>query len=319
MERNHSIDAFRGLAIIGMVFFTVTLRLSSTLPEPLRHNVWGSVHVGDFILPMFLFASGLSLAYYLQKKKDQNTFFKDAIIRFGGLAIIGIMLSYFSAYCFLEMDEVMLNALLFLMCILIYRLHWVALLIVIFFINLSYLFLMHLDLTDIFIGHYLGGYPASFYYLPLMLVGLLLGQGILSDGFWCKKNKIILITISSYFLVFTILIPIHKLTATPSFMMLSLLFCIFLFIIIEQIIKYIHLFNAVENIGKTPLRYWLIMYLLFLIPLRIYTDLNSYSFPLDIPWLFGILISLGLIIVLFAFSTIFNHLYKTYKKEKYLH
>ena len=55
-----------------MVFFTVTLRLSSDLPDPLRHNVWGSLHLGDFVLPMFLFASGLSLAYFLQKREKEQ-------------------------------------------------------------------------------------------------------------------------------------------------------------------------------------------------------------------------------------------------------
>ena len=56
-------DAFRGLAIVGMVFFTLTLKLSRNLPDILKHNVSGSLHLGDFVLPMFIFGSGISLAY----------------------------------------------------------------------------------------------------------------------------------------------------------------------------------------------------------------------------------------------------------------
>ena len=123
MDRYQPIDAFRGLAILGMVFFTATLRLASNLPDILRHNVWGSIHLGDFILPMFLFASGLSLAFYLQKY-GKKILHKKMLRRFIILALIGFSLSIFSAYGFLEMDEVMLSALLFITCVALSKLDW---------------------------------------------------------------------------------------------------------------------------------------------------------------------------------------------------
>ncbi|MCK4718720.1 MAG: DUF1624 domain-containing protein, partial [Thermoplasmata archaeon] len=70
--RDRSIDVFRGIAIVSMVFFTVTLKLSSDIPDILRHNSSGYFHIGDLVLPMFLFASGLSLAYYIDKR-DKST------------------------------------------------------------------------------------------------------------------------------------------------------------------------------------------------------------------------------------------------------
>ena len=70
-RRNRAIDAHRGLAILGMVFFSLTIRLSADLPGPLKHNVRNSLHIGDLVLPMFLFASGLSLAYFLEKHASQ--------------------------------------------------------------------------------------------------------------------------------------------------------------------------------------------------------------------------------------------------------
>jgi predicted acyltransferase len=297
MNRDHSIDSFRGIAIIGMVFFTITLRLSSNLPDILRHNVWGSVHLGDFILPMFLFASGLSLAYYLKKRENEkkNVFFQSILLRFGKLALVGISLSIFSAYGFLEMDEVMLSALLFIACVVLSKINWKILIGIIFVINLSYIFLIHFDMTSIFVGHYLGGYPAALYYLPIMLIGFVIGKGIISKGFWSNINKITIAMTFSFFLFFLIVTPINKLIATPSFIMLSVLFSFFILLILEWIVSNFHYLKRLEFIGKKPLRYWLMMYIIFLIPLRFIVEFYNLSFPLNIDWYISIFICIGLI------------------------
>jgi predicted acyltransferase len=309
MERYQPIDAFRGLAIIGMVFFTVTLRLSKNLPDLLKHNVWGSVHLGDFILPMFLFASGLSLSFYLEKKEHKKYFKRNVAIRFCKLALTGVTLSIFSAYGFLEMDEVMLSAILFIVCVAFSRFNWITILAIIFFINLSYLPLIHFNYDTIFIGHYLGGYPAVLYYFPIMLTGLLVGKGIISKGLWCKSNKITIAMIFFFFLIFLILTPINKMTATPSFIMLSILFSFLIFIIMDWIISIFQHLKRFEFIGRKPLRYWLMMYIIFLIPLWFYVELSKQIFPLKIEWHIGIFISLGLLILFYIISHLIE--YKT--------
>ena len=221
MTRNHSIDAYRGFAIIGMIFFTITLRLSDDLPELLRHNVWGSVHLGDFILPMFLFASGLSLAYYFQKKQSvtKKVFVQSVLHRFFTLALVGVSLSFFSAYDFLEMDEVMLSALLFIVCVVLYRFNWKIILGIVLVIDFSYVVLMYLNYETIFIGHYLGGYPAAIYYLPVMLIGLVIGKGLNLEGLWCRCNLRTMAMIFVFFLIFSVITPFNKMSASPSFMM----------------------------------------------------------------------------------------------------
>ena len=308
MDRYQPIDAFRGLAIIGMVFFTVTLRLSSNLPDLLRHNVWGSVRLGDFILPMFLFASGLSLAFYLQKRENKRGFKRNIITRFGKLAFVGVSLSIFSAYGFLEMDEVMLSAILFIVCVALSRFNWITFHAIIFFINLSYIVLIQFNQETIFIGHYLGGYPAAFYYLPVMLTGLVIGKGIISKGLWCKSNKITIAMTFFFFLFFLIFTPLNKMAATPSFILLSILFSILIFTVIEKTITRISPLKRLEYIGKKPLRYWLMMYIIFLIPLWFYIEFSNQIFPLNIQWYIAIVISLVLMICLYLISCLIEYI-----------
>ena len=293
-----------------MIFFTVTLRLSSDLPDSLRHNVWGSIHLGDFILPMFLFASGLSLAYFLRKreKEERKVFWVDVIKRFAKLAFVGVSLSFFSAYGFLEMDEVMLCALLFIVCVALSRLDWKIVLGIIFFINLSYIFLMQLNQVDIFIGHYLGGYPATLYYLPVMLTGLTIGKGIISEKLWCEKNKIFVVMIFIFFILFRVFIPINKMTASPPFIMLSILFSFLVFAVIEIVLCNIGVMNKLENMGRKPLRYWVMLYIVFIIPLWFYVEFSRQTLPLQIYWPIGIVISLGLMLFLWSTFHITNYI-----------
>lgn len=308
MVRYQPIDAFRGLSILGMVFFTATLRLSSDLPEPLRHNVWGSLHLGDFVLPMFLFASGLSLAYFLHKmkKEKQSMFLQNVIKRFGKLIFVGISLSLFSAYGFLEMDEVMLSALLFIVCVAFSKLDWKVILGIIFLINFSYIILTQFGLESIFIGHYLGGYPAVLYYLPVMLTGLIIGKGIISRGLWCESNKITILSIFVFFVIFWGFIPINKMTASPSFIMLSILFSILVFVVMERIVCSINYLGKLEYVGRKPLRYWVIMYITFIIPVWFYVEFSGQVLPLHVQWPIGIAMSLGLMILLLGISHIID-------------
>ena len=308
MVRSQPIDAFRGLAILGMVFFTATLRLSSDLPELLRHNVWGSVHLGDFILPMFLFASGLSLAYYLQgkEKENKNPFLRSVSGRFGKLALVGISLSVFSAYGFLEMDEVMLSALLFISCIAFSKFDWKIVLGIIFFINISYIVILQLGWVGIFIGHYLGGYPAALYYLPVMLIGLIIGKGIISKGLWCECNILTILLIFVFFIIFWGFIPINKMTASPSFIMLSILFSFLIFAVTEKIVTNITSFGELEYLGRKPLRYWILMYIIFIIPLWFYIEYTGRVLPLYLPWFIGVVLSLGLMMLFWVISHIID-------------
>lgn len=309
MTRNRSIDAYRGLAIIGMVFFTLTLKLSSDLPDLLRHNVRGSLHLGDLVLPMFLFVSGLSLAYYLHKRENDEpeTLLRDVIGRFGLLALIGILLSPFSAGGLLEMDEVMLIALLFLACTALSGLDWKVIMGIVVFINLSYWAVMApgwagLDWTDAFSGHYLGGYAAAPFYLPVMLVGFIMGREIIARGTWSKNNRMIIILVSLLFFLSWVFVPVDKLAVSPSFMMLSIMFCFAVFLLMDKMVRAMHGFEELEYLGRKPLRYWVMMYMGCLIPIMLYAEHSGLNFPLDFHWPLGIMLSVCVILLLWLMS-----------------
>ena len=310
MVRYPPIDAFRGLSILGMIFFTVTLRISKNLPDVLKHNVWGTVNLGDFILPMFLFASGLSLAYFLKKREEteKKVVLKDVLLRFAKLSLIGVLLSFFSAYGFLEMDEVMLSALLFIACFILHRLNWKIIIGIIFFVNLSYFVIIKYDQLTIFVGHYLGGYPAALYYLPVMLSGLTIGKGITSKSLWCRSNQAFMWTTFFSFLFFVIFIPLNKMTASPSFIMLSILFSFGIFAAIDEIVTRNLNLNILQYIGRKPLRYWLNMYIVFIIPLWFYVEFFNQGAPLSIQWYLSVIISLMLMAVLYILSRVIDYI-----------
>jgi len=320
MTRNRSIDAFRGLAILGMVFFTLTLALSSDLPDWLRHNVRGAVHLGDFVLPMFIFASGLSLAYYLAKRENwkKGRFVRDVAGRFCLLALIGILLSPFSAGGFLEMDEVMLIALLFLACVVLSRLDWKINLIIIFLVNISYLAFIQPDWADtglagMFSGHYLGGYAAAPFYLTVMLVGLLIGKGIIHEGLWCDRNKVTIALASFFFFAAWAFNPVDKLAVSPSFMMMAVLFCFAIYAVVDRVVRNMHASNELEYLGRKPIRYWIMMYVFVLIPLTLYVEHTASSRP-DLQWPLSVIISICVMLLLWLASRSTD--YFRYKKQK---
>ncbi len=298
--RIREIDVFRGIAILGMVFFTVVFRFSRELPDFLIHNVSNSLHLGDFVLPMFLFASGMSIVFFMKKRRNvkNGILVMDIAGRFGKLAMIALFLSPFSAGEALGMDEVMLSALLFIPSVLLARQNSKIIGAVAAGVVISYFALAGIGGLPDFTAHYLGGYEAAIFYLPVMLCGLIAGKNL-------DKTKELMIGFLALAVLLMFIIPACKLCLTPSFMMLSAAISMMVFEAARHIKS-----EKLEFLGRKPIRYWVLMFLMVVIPLSIYEAYANTRIPLDLGAMEALLITLLSLPAIYLVSCAIEVVYK---------
>ncbi len=287
--RIHSIDVFRGISILLMVFFTLILRLSDSLPDVLIHNVRESLHIGDFVLPMFLFASGISLVFFMKKRKTLQSKILDIVERFGKFVMISLFISSFSAGELFGMDEVMLSAVLFLPVVIMVRFSDRILAGIGIGVFALYFALGLLALLPDFTLHYLGGYPAAIFYLPVMLAGAIAGKNL------DKLKEMFAISVLISLLLLAI-IPPYKMSVAPSFMALSVSVSLLTFILVQKARN-----SAIEYLGKKPIRYWILMFAVLIVPLDFYT-ISTGEERVSLWWFDAVLVSLIAMVVLYAAS-----------------
>ncbi|MFH1685459.1 MAG: hypothetical protein ABH983_04080, partial [Candidatus Micrarchaeota archaeon] len=265
------------------------LRLSDSLPELIIHNVRESIHIGDFVLPMFLFASGISLVFFIKKRKDLESKILDIVGRFGKFVMISLFISSFSAGELFGMDELMLSAVLFLPVVLLIRFSDKILAGIGIGIFALYFVLQSAMLLPDFTLHYLGGYSAAIFYLPVMLAGAIAGKNL--DKL--KEIFIISILIS---IVLLAIIPPYKMSVSPSFMALSVSVSLLLFILVQKTGN-----EALEYLGRKPIRYWILMFAVLIVPLDFYA-LSIGEGRVSLWWFDGVLASLMAMVLLFVVS-----------------
>jgi predicted acyltransferase len=293
-HRIRAIDSFRGVTVIFMVFFTMILPLSDSLPWPLIHGVPGTIRPGDFVLSMFLFASGMSIVYFDRKRKTSKTYVLDIIERFGKFILIWFFLSPLSAGEFLGMDEIMLNLLLFIPTLLLIKFSDNELAITGLAIFILYGLLQLADVLPDFTVHYLGGYAGAIFYLPVMLAGVIAGRNI--DKI---KNYLLPIAILSILLLF--IFPPYKNLVTPSFMAFSILISLIGFKLSEKLD-----IREIEYLGRDPIRYWVLMFVVLAMPLLLIVDRMGLDLPLQMDWQTATALTLAGVVALYIISKIFD-------------
>jgi predicted acyltransferase len=305
--RLREIDVFRGIAIVGMVFFTMIFRLSRSLPDFLIHNVRYSLHIGDFVLPMFLFASGMSIVFFAQKRKKEKPgiFLMDVAGRFGKLAMIALFLSPFSAGEALGMDEVMLSALLFVPSVFLARYDAKIIAAVAAGVIIAYFSLAGVDALPDFTLHYLGGYQAAVFYLPVMLCGLIAGKTL-------ERTKELMIGFLAVAVALMFIVPACKLCLTPSFMMLSAALSMMVFEASKRIRS-----EKLEFLGRNPIRYWVLMFLLMVIPLSIYEAWAGTRIPLGLGAPEALIITIILLPAIYMVSRAIDVFYKHFPPNRF--
>lgn len=264
-----AIDCFRGIAIALMIFFTLSLQLGGKPSWLLDHNVPGELHPGDFVLPMFIFASGMSLAFFHRSRQGKKLpeYALDAAERAGKLALAWAFISPLSAGAFFGMDEIMLNILLFIACLFLVRLGDAAAGAVAAGICIGHVALWHLGMLPDFAPYHLGGYAAAPFYLPVMIAGMVAGKRI-------GRLESLVLPLAAAAALLLLLVPPWKMSASASFMALSALVSLLGFMAVRGL-RSVHL----ERMGARPFRYWVLMFAALLVPLGFYALFSGAEMP----------------------------------------
>ncbi len=290
--RVRAIDAFRGTAIVLMVFFSLAFNLSAELPGILKHNQQGETNPGDFVLPMFLFASGMSLVFFAKKRgnADSAAFMMDVIGRSGRLALVWVFLSPFSSGVMLGMDELALSLVLSAATLLLIGLpdNWIAA--AALAPVAAYLALGFAGALPDFSGYYLGGFAAAPFYLPVMLAGVIAGRNM--DAVWKLAVAALVIGLALSFAA-----PLSKTAVSPSFIAVSIAVSAGAFLAVGRLGL-----GALEYPGRKPLEFWILMYVLLIIPLVFYAIGTKSDIPLGLPWPLALVVSAACIPLLVAAS-----------------
>ncbi len=294
--RIREIDFFRGISILLMIFFSIIVRLGDSLPDLLQHNVEKSLHFGDLVLPMFLFASGMSMFFFT--KKHMKNFHLDAAERIGKLLLFSFFITPFSVGALFGMDEVMLSLVLFIPTIFLLRFGDRTILAVCLVLLASYFF------TDFLSDDYLGGYGAAPFYLPVMLAGAVAGRNLSNLkyllGFWIIVTGALLL-----------IIPPYKMEASPSFMALSIVLSLVLFMAASRARN-----GILEEMGKRPFRYWIIMWYIILIPITFYAIFQTGRFPIGLGAVESVGVAVASIFIIYAVERLISKLLEKYGKMK---
>ncbi|MEY4700707.1 MAG: hypothetical protein RL326_894 [Pseudomonadota bacterium] len=263
---------------MGMFFYSVVGTLSRNLPPILEHNVAGKLRLGDFVLSLFLFSSGMSLAIVRSRHETlwRLPLWKSIAKRLGLMLFASAIITPFSVGAFGGMDEVMLNAALTIPTLLLASVGLAMNIAVIVSITLLYYTLPHFGVSVISSVEYLGGYKGAIFFLPVLAAGTLVysswrDRALRHSYIWA------LVTGGAWVL----LGPPDKLLLTPSFTALS---CLIGTATLYSLGRFSIGNTWMEYCGRHSLRMWCLMFVL-LAPLRLYAETKLHARQLDFePW-----------------------------------
>jgi predicted acyltransferase len=97
-DRWKGLDAFRGLAVIGMLLVNNPGNHDAVF-APLRHSQWNGCSAADLVFPFFLFVVGITTTIVLAARRGDDTAIGARIWRRAALIFgIGILLNWFPFY-----------------------------------------------------------------------------------------------------------------------------------------------------------------------------------------------------------------------------
>lgn len=284
--RDSQLDLLRGVAVAGMFFFSFVATLSDSLPSGLTHNVPGKLLVGDFVLTLFLFCSGVSLALVCSRYETLWTrdVWRKLSIRLFQMVAVSVFITPFSASAVLGMDEMMLNAVLTVPAFLVIACgrKWVW--VTAFVVWVVRDILVSVGVVPALPTVYLGGYPLAVFWLPIILGGALV---------WSLSEREIARQLMVWvgLLVLSVVLSgwPDKMALTPSFGVLSICVALVMLLVFR---RYGVRCRWLEYFGSKPLRMWCMMFCL-LGPTRLYAEIVHKRMVLSLSPLTAVVASLA--------------------------
>lgn len=274
--RDVQLDVLRGVAVVGMFFFSFVATLSEELPVLLMHNVPGQLLPGDFVLSLFLFCSGLSLAMLQSRFHSLENWIvlRKLSMRIGQMLVASLFITPFSAGAVLGMDEMMLNLVLTLPALLLFACNraWVWCIAVAILVAHAVLSVGGILSQNPEV--YLGGYALAIFWLPIVLGGGL-AWGRTVREIWAHALLWCCVLCCALFFVGW---P-DKMRVNSSFVLLSIVTSMVSLGLLRQFALRC---GWLEYVGSKPLRMWVLMFVL-LGPIRLYAEveLRRRSLPLS--------------------------------------
>ncbi len=224
--RSGWLDHYRGFGIILVLFFSLYGWMYSGDAGFFRHNMPNEIHAGDFVFPMFVFASGVSMWHFRRKLRKGWNGFADGAEKFAGLLVAAIIISAFRLFQPYFPDEV---ALIALSCLIIFPVYFLlgkkgvagyaAASLIFFAFGKTALGIQAWEMLRI--GN-LGGWLAAPYYAAILALGALAAEYSLGKNRNAAKgfahSGIAYAALSVPLLFF---FPPFKMENSVSFMMLS--------------------------------------------------------------------------------------------------
>lgn len=288
--RVFAIDMLRGITIVGMVFYSVVSLLQKSVPFLFQHNVRAAFHPGNLVLPMFLFASGMSVVWFHQKLSElpKATERKALIKRVCLLLVTSFSISFFVTRHFFYLDEVMLNLLLFLPTYFLLRYSTRVIAVVAIGIICIHSALFALSLLPDFSSVYLGGYRGAIFYLPVMLCGVIAMRHL---------SHLELLAFLSFVVTGTTLAlsAPYKMELYPSFITLSISLSLVALLLVRN-----YQLPALIYLGKRPLRFWVLQFVFIIIPIRLTAMMDGHWRPTDVSP--GLAVTIGFVSIFLLYG-----------------
>lgn len=303
--RNSTLDLFKGVSVLLMILFTLGNFLSPG-SKLFSHNIFGYIYPGDFILGLFVFASGASTIYFNtnREKEKRLTIYLDLFERFLKLFLVSFLATPLISGTY-ALDEVLINAIVFSVVFITIDLFSIFSLYLLIFILIILYFALLPDLYSFFGPQfYLGGYPSIIFYLICGAFGALFSHCFSFDLSSKIRYFFFLFSLSIISLFF---IPM-KLISSPSYMILSALFATILYLFLNLFFlpfKNNFILKNLIYLGSKSLRVWLMMIFLFLLPALIYTNFVSRVYFDEFS---SSLISLFFLLIVFYISLLIDDL-----------